>query len=388
MYTQETFLSLSPKSIRISVGAFFFIQGLIFASWASRIPNIQEQLRLSDGELGGVLLALPVGLMVSLPLSGWLVGRFGSRHTLILSSIIYAMVLPFLGLAQTIWQLMGILFFFGLFGNLFNISVNTQAVGLETIYRRSIMASFHGLWSLAGFTAAAIGTFLISMNVGPFYHFCMMTIGGILLILITYRNILPEDKGQGESQPLFAKPDRTLLILGLIAFCCMICEGTMFDWSGVYFNKVVNAPKELTTLGYAAFMSTMAGGRFVGDWFATKYGTKRVIQLNGILIASGLSISIAFPYLIPATIGFLLVGFGVSTVVPLVYAAAGKTSTMKSGIALAAVSSISFLGFLIGPPMIGFISEVSDLRFSFAVVAVLGFCTTLLVGRVKIDKAD
>lgn len=386
MYTSETQLTLSPRSIRISVGTFFFIQGMIFASWASRIPHIQEKLRLSDGELGGVLLALPVGLMVSLPLSGWLVSRFGSRLALILSSIIYVMILPFLGLTQTSWQLMGILFFFGLFGNLFNISVNTQAVGLESIYGRSIMASFHGLWSLAGFTAAAIGTFLISMAIEPFYHFCLMTLGGFVLILLTFKNILPQDEGQHDNQPLFARPDKTLLILGLIAFCCMICEGTMFDWSGVYFNKVVHAPKELTTLGYAAFMGTMAGGRFIGDWLATRYGTKRIIQLNGILIAFGLSISILFPSLIPATIGFLLVGMGVSTVVPLVYGLAGKSSTMKPGVALAAVSSISFMGFLIGPPMIGFISEAADLRISFAVVAVLGFCTTLLVRKVNIEK--
>lgn len=386
MITQEKKIAISPRSIRISVGTFFFIQGLIFASWASRIPTIQEKLRLSDGELGAVLLALPVGLMVSLPLSGWLVARFGSRQTLLFSSVAYAIVLPFLGLADTTWILMGILFLFGLFGNLFNISVNTQAVGLENIYQRSIMASFHGLWSLAGFTAAAIGTFLVSMSLGPFYHFCLMTIGGLLLILLTFKNTLPEDEGQGDSQPIFAKPDRNLLILGLIAFCSMICEGTMFDWSGVYFNKVVNAPQGLTTLGYAAFMSTMAGMRFAGDKLATKFGTKRVIQLNGILIAIGLGISITFPYLVPATLGFLLVGMGVSTVVPLVYAAAGKSTTMKSGVALAAVSSISFLGFLIGPPMIGFISEISSLRVSFAVVAVLGFCTSLLVAKVKLPK--
>ena len=165
MITQEKKIAISPRSIRISVGTFFFIQGLIFASWASRIPLIQEKLALSDGELGGILLALPVGLMVSLPLSGWLVARFGSRQVLIISSIIYAVVLPFLALAESIWLLMGILFIFGLFGNLFNISVNTQAVGLENIYQRSIIATFHGLWSLAGFTAAAIGTFLISQKV-------------------------------------------------------------------------------------------------------------------------------------------------------------------------------------------------------------------------------
>jgi len=160
----------------------------------------------------------------------------------------------------------------------------------------------------------------------------------------------------------------------------------MFDWSGVYFHKIVNAPPELTTLGYVAFMSTMAGGRFIGDWLAVKLGVKRLIQLNGVVIALGLLIAVLFPYLVSATLGFLLVGIGVSTIVPLVYGAAGKSKTMSPGMALAAVSSISFFGFLLGPPMIGFISEASSLRWSFAIVAVLGFCTSLLIGKVKTEQ--
>jgi MFS family permease len=159
----------------------------------------------------------------------------------------------------------------------------------------------------------------------------------------------------------------------------------MFDWAGVYFDKIVQAPAELTTLGYVAFMSTMAGGRFVGDKLAVRLGVKRLIQLNGILIAMGLLIAVFFPTLIAATFGFLLVGMGVSTVVPLVYGAAGKSKTMSAGIALAAVSSISFFGFLLGPPMIGFIAEASSLRVSFAIIAALGFCATLLVGKVRMN---
>lgn len=385
MFTSAAELSLPRKAIRASVGTFFFIQGLCFASWASRIPTIQAQLGLSDGELGGVLFSLPVGLMASLPLSGWLVTKFGSRQTLIAATILYAFTLPLLGLANTTWQLSGILFFFGLWGNLFNIAVNTQAVGVEALYGRSIMSSFHGLWSLAGFTGAAIGTYLVSINVVPLVHFCLISVLAIFLLLIAYRNTLQQDADSDQSKPLFVMPDSALLKLGLIAFCSMICEGTMFDWSGVYFQKAVQVPKEFTTLGYVAFMSTMAGGRFAGDWLTTRFGAKRIIQLNGIVIALGLLIAVGLPYLWTATFGFLLVGIGVSTIVPLVYGAAGKSTTMSAGVALSAVSSISFLGFLAGPPMIGFIAQAASLRWSFAVVAALGFCTTLLATKSKIE---
>lgn len=379
-------LTLSRKTIRTAVATFFFIQGLSFASWASRIPHIQRQLDLSEAGLGGVLFALPVGLMASLPLSGWLVARYGSRLIVIIAVSLYSFTLPFIGLVQAPWQLVAVLFCFGLWGNLANISVNTQAVGTEALYGRSIMASFHGVWSLAGFTGAAIGTLMISFQITPFLHFSLISTLAFLLVLVAYKYTLPQDAPRDSNQPIFVRPDHRLLLLGLIAFCCMICEGTMFDWGGVYFHKVVRAPAELTTLGYVAFMSTMAGGRFVGDKLAVRIGVKRLIQLNGVLIALGLLIAVFFPTLIAATFGFLLVGVGVSTVVPMVYGAAGKSKTMSAGVALAAVSSISFFGFLLGPPMIGFIAEASSLRVSFAIIAALGFCATLLIGKVRMNE--
>ena len=244
------------------------------------------------------------------------------------------------------------------------------------------MASFHGIWSLAGFTGAAIGTVAVSKNLSPFFHFCVVAGTSILLILYTYQFTLPRDAGHA-GQSFFVKPDRILLQLGLIAFSCMICEGTMFDWSGVYFQKVVAAPKELTTLGYAAFMGTMAGGRFIGDYLVTRLGTQKVLQASGIVITAGLFTAVLFPDIVTATIGFLLVGIGVSSVIPLVYSAAGRSTSLSPGMALTAVSTIGFLGFLMGPPLIGFIAQAFSLRWSFTLIAILGFGTTVLATKIK-----
>jgi len=375
---------VSPKANRIAVAAFFFLQGFIFASWASRIPDIQQKLQLSEAGWGSVLFALPLGLMVGLPVSGWLVARFGSRRMVMLAAFPYMICLLMIGLVQQVWQLVGVLFLFGMSANLLNLANNTQAVGVEALYQRSIMSSFHGLWSLAGFMAAGLGTYVISMNISPFLHFCMSGMVGVLLLLIFYPYALASDVNPPGDRPLFVRPDSTLLKLGLIGFCCMMCEGTLFDWSGIYFSKAVQAPKALTTLGFGAFMFAMAGGRFAGDWVVARFGTRRVIQLNGLLIATGLFIAVIFPYILTATLGFLLAGMGVSTIVPLVYGTAGKSSSMSAGMALAAVSSTSFLGFLLGPPLIGYIAEMSNLRWSFALVAVLGIFTTWLITRVRI----
>lgn len=382
----DTYLAqpVSKRSARLSIGTFFFIAGFCFASWASRIPDITLKLGLSEGGLGAVLFALPVGLMVSLPFSGWLVHRFGSRKMVLLSAVLYPLILCNIGLVQVTWQLVIVLFVFGLMGNLFNIAVNTQAVSLEVLYGRSIMASFHGIWSLAGFTGAFVGTLMINFHFTPFVHFCIITGAAYLLIALLYRNSLRRDINAGDDRPLFAKPDATLLKLGLIAMCCMICEGTMFDWSGVYFQKVVEAPKGLVPLGYTAFMSTMAGGRFAGDMLVTRLGTLRLLQMSGLVIATGLIIAVAFPAIVTATIGFMLVGIGVSSVVPLVYGVAGKSTVFSPGVALAAVSTIGYLGFLAGPPMIGFIAHAASLRWSLGLIVVLGLMTTVISSKMKL----
>ncbi|MBO9202719.1 MULTISPECIES: MFS transporter [Niastella] len=374
---------VSKRAARLSIGAFFFIAGLCFASWASRIPDIKQHLQLSDGGLGAVLFALPVGLMVSLPFSGWLVHHFGSRKMVLLAAILYPLILCNIGLVQETWQLVVALFAFGLMGNLFNISVNTQAVSLEVLYGRSIMASFHGIWSLAGFTGASIGTLMINFHLNPFIHFCIIAGVAFLMMALLYRNSLRQDINADDDRPLFAKPDATLLKLGLIAMCCMVCEGAMFDWSGVYFQKVVAVSKGMIPLGYTAFMCTMAGGRFAGDKLVTRLGTLRMLQISGLVITTGLVIAIAFPTLVTATLGFMLVGIGVSSVVPLVYGVAGKSTVFSPGVALAAVSTIGYLGFLAGPPMIGFIAQAASLRISFALIAILGFTTTIISSKTK-----
>jgi len=375
--------SVSPRINRIAVSVFFFIAGLTFATWASRIPDIKEKLQLSEAGLGSVLFALPMGLMASLLLTGWLIGRFGSRRVVIGSALAYPAILILLGLASTTFQLVVGLFFFGLIANFVNIAMNTQAVGVEGMYGRSIMASFHGLWSLAGFTGATIANFFVSGGISPFLHFVIVAIACGLLVLVSYKSTLPSNTDVKSNQPIFVRPDKYIFILGLIAFCCMVCEGAMADWSGVYFKKVVETPAAYITLGYVAFTGTMATGRFLGDWLVTKFGVKRMLQMSGTLIASGLLLAVFFPNLITATAGFLLVGFGVSSVVPIAYGLAGKSTTMSPGMALSAVSTIGFLGFLIGPPLIGFIAEASSLRISFALIALLGFGTSILAGKVR-----
>jgi MFS family permease len=381
----ELALSLSHprRAYRLAVSCLFFLQGLCFASWASRIPSIQQSLNLSDSQLGLVLLALPLGSMLGLPLSGWLVTRFGSKRIAGNALLLYSLMLLVIGLSDSIIVLILTLIFFGLAGNIANIAINTQAVGVEARYGRNIMASFHGLWSLAGFTAAGIGGFMIGRGIVPFTHFLLVTVLILAALAASFSYLLPREEKQATKQRIFVRPDRTLLMLGLISFCCMICEGAMFDWSGIYFRKVVQADKNWIGAGYTAFMCTMATGRFFADWVASRIGLRRTLQFSGMLIASGLGLAVVFPYLLTAIAGFLIVGFGVSSVVPLVYSEAGKSKTMSPGMALAAVSSIGFIGFLVGPPLIGLVAGLFSLRISFLIIALIGLIVIVIARNKK-----
>lgn len=373
----------NTRIYRIAVSVFFFIAGLTVSTWASRIPDVKTALHLSDAALGSILFAIPVGQIISLPLSGWLVSKFGSRQLVIAAAILFPLTLILLGFATSVWQLVTVLFFFGVWGNLINIAMNTQAVGVESLYGRSIMASFHGLWSLAGFCGAAAGNFFVALNISPLVQFSIIAVAAMVMVATSYRYTLPDTEDKKESQQFFVKPDKAVLLLGFVAFCSMICEGAMADWSGVYFQNIIHSPAAYKTLGYVSFMGTMATGRFIGDKLITKFGVKRILQVSGILIASGLFIVVMFPYLSSAIVGCLLVGFGTSCVVPMVYAMAGKSSTMSPGLALAAVSTISFVGFLLGPPVIGFIAQLAGLRWSFALLALLGFGVSFFGNKVK-----
>ncbi|MBL3658151.1 MFS transporter [Fulvivirga sediminis] len=366
------------RKSRIGIGAVFFAYGLCFASWASRIPSIQQAMELSDSALGLVLFALPVGSLISLPLSGYLVARYGSKIVVIISASIYTFALTGIGWAFNLFTLIPALFAFGLVGNTLNIAINTQAVSLEGKYGRNILATFHGMWSLAGFAGAGIGAYMIAESILTQYHFMIVWVLALSILLFSFRFLLSEDTADNEPKPIFAWPEKSLLLLGIIAFCSMISEGAMFDWSGVYLKKVVQVKQDWVGIGYAAFMVAMAGSRLVADKLTHHLGVTKMLQVSGLLTGIGLLIIVIFPKFIICVIGLLIVGVGVSSVVPLVYSMAGKSKQMSSSAALASVSTFGFLGFLAGPPIIGLISGAVSLKLAFALLSLMGIIVFLL----------
>lgn len=374
----------SKKTIRLAVSLFYFGQGLVFASWASRIPDIKAMLHLSDAALGSILLALPIGQMITMPLSGRLVAIYGSKKILTLSTPLYALCLTNLALATQGWHLAFFLLLFGIVGNLCNIALNTQAVSAETHYGKPIMSSFHGSWSLGLFTGALVGLLMMNLHLTTNIHFWIITPIAWVHIFINQRFLLIGKSPHKEKPKFLIKPQGILVQLGIIAFCSMATEGAMMDWSGVYFKEIIHAPAKWVILGYASYSAMMTVGRFIGDRFIAAYGRKTMLQLCGVVISTGMFLSVVFPNLMIATIGFMLVGIGVSVIIPMTYTIAGNNNKMPSSLAIAMVSSIGYFGFLMGPPLIGYISELLNLRYSFALIGCFGVLISLLVRKIPL----
>lgn len=390
--SQKNTLIMSMGRTRLAIFCLYFCSGICFSSWASRIPDIKIALGLGDAAWGTILLMIPVGQICGMTISGLLISKVGSKRIYPIALTGYVLALLAIGISSTEYALIMSLIVFGFFGNFCNISVNTQAVTLENAYNRPIMASFHGGWSLAGLTGAAVGLLMASLNIHPIYHFCI--IGALVIITLLINKPYLQDDLKKEKDPADVaakkknKPETFLFLLGIVAFCGMAAEGAMSDWSGLFLIDVVGTEKNLAPIGLAAYMITMASGRFMIDKATQRWGRQRVIQAGGILIATGLFTAVAFPHFITTIIAFMIIGFGTAGIVPTIYSVAGQRTKIPTSIALTIVSSVSFLGFLMGPPLIGYIASVTNLRYSYALIGLFGICIVVLASVIKIFRVD
>lgn len=373
----------SPKQYRIGAAIFFFLSGIGYSTWASRIPSIKAQLHLNDAQLGTALFALPVGLMLTMPFTTWLLSRYSSRAIILIGSCFLSFILALIGFADSYWQLVVLLLFFGSARNLIALSVNTQGVAVQALYPKSIMASFHGIWSLACFTAAGISVLMVSFNVAPAWQFTAIGITLVIFSLYFIKDTLHQQPVKHASGKIYSLPDKYLLKFALICFACMACENTMYDWGVLYFQKEVTPDKTIAAASLTIYLIAMTTGRFVGDKIVNRLGIKTVLKFSGIFILCGLSLAVALPYTITASLGFILVGFGVSCVVPMVFSLAGKSKNMSSSSALASISTVGYFGFVLVPPFVGYVAHAASLRLSFGIIALFGGLIIYLVSKIN-----
>jgi MFS family permease len=377
----------SKEKIRLGVLTFYLCQGLCFATWASRIPDIKEYFNVSDDFMWGIILfMIPIGKILAIPLAGYTVSKLGSKAMVQVAILGYALTLFTIGIATNTYIFGACLVLFGLFWNLTDISLNTQGIDIERLYGKTIMGSFHGAWSLAACVGALIGFLMINLNINVFTHFSIVVVLIIASWLIN-RKYLQKDtvvtsneQSDEKKESIFhylKKPEIILIQLGFIGLCALFTESAMFDWGGVYFQSIVKAPKSLQ-IGFLVFMVMMTVGRFIMDKAYTWLGKKKTVQAAGALIFAGMFISAIFPNVLLCSIGFMMVGLGISWMVPTIYSVVGEKSKTPTSIALTLLSTISTIGSVIAPLLIGYVSKSLNMNYAYMVVGILGLFILIL----------
>ncbi len=375
-----------PQPARIAVAVLFFLNGVALASWAARIPAIQSKLALSPGELGVALLGVAAGALVAMNLSGYLAARFGSKFVTTIAALCLCVTLPLLALASTLPILIVALVLFGGSNGAMDVAMNTQGVAVEKGYRRPILNSFHAFYSFGALTGAFVGGLVASRGISPWPHFLSIAVLCAVLTLFASRFLLPAQADAHGKSTAFARPTRALLALGLIAFCVVLGEGAIADWSAIYLNGTLRTGAGLAVAGYAAFSIVMAIGRGVGDQLTARLGAKMMVRLGGLIAAAGLTLALLVTWVPLVLVGFGMVGAGFSVVFPITLSAAGRTTKQASGTAIAAVATCGYVGLLAGPPIIGFAADLVGLRIALSFIVILSLLAALFAYAVGNDK--
>lgn len=361
---------ISKNKHRFFLSLFFFFSGFSFATWASRIPTIKSTFDFNEAELGTILLAMPVGSLIGLPISGWLVSKYNSRVPLAAGYGLNAFSLVLIGLANTTFTLVIAVILFAFTTRIFNISVNTQTLTLQKQFEKKIIGSFHGYWSIGGIGGILLSTLLLSLDVSLQHHFIAVGVVMVLVTVYSFQFLLRGDRSKTGNKLILNKPDPYIFYLGVVVFLCAICEGGMFDWSGIYFQQVVKV--DIFTYGYLIFMTFMAGSRFLSDVIIARFGMPKTYIMSALCIVSGILMAIIFPGFWTAMIGFSLVGFGTAAIIPMSYALAGSSKKYSPGMAISIIATYSITGMLLGPPLIGYLAHAFNLRVAFVIFAICG----------------
>lgn len=388
---KELYLSTKPtllQAARIAVSVMFFVNGMLLGSWAARIPTIQQHLQLSTGALGIALWGAAVGALSSFPITGWLITRLGSRVTTALAAPVCcaALVLPALvPNALLLWLSLAL---YGTANSAMDVSMNAQGAAVEERYGRPIMSSFHGLWSAGSIAGASFGSLMAWLNVTPPLHFLLVSLLLGVSVLLGSRWLLPVATQSDSKTPIFARPTKALLGLGIIGFCSFMTEGAIIDWSGVYLHSSLGASTGLAAAGFACYSVTMTIARLNGDRVTQRIGPVKQARLGALLAALGLGITLLIHQPITAIIGLACVGAGIACLAPLVFSAASRVPGLAPGLSLAAVATMAYAATLVGPPVIGQLAEILSLRGALALVVLLCLTIALLAQTLRPAQAE
>jgi MFS family permease len=347
----------------------------------ARIPAVKEKLGIPLGTLGAVLLSAAAGAVVSMPLTSRLVGGFGSARMTQVTTGILCLVIALPALAGSAVTLAMCLFVYGAAAGAMDVSMNTQAVEVEAGMGRPVMVGFHALFSFGGMIGAMVGSAAAKLRIERSVNLGGTGLALLLFAAVVVWQLIPDRQIHAAETTGFRDLLLPLAGLGVVAFCVLLGEGAMADWSAVYLSQLSGLA--VAPMAYAAFSLMMAIGRLSGDWFHAHLGAAATVRWGSALATAGLVGGLIIGTTTSALVGFACVGFGFSAVFPIVCSVAGANAGNRPEQGIAVVSTTGYLGFLVGPALIGFLAQAYSLRLALGLVAVMSGLTAAIAGIVR-----
>ncbi len=366
---------MTPRTATFLV---FSVNGAMIGTWVAHIPWLQDHLGISKATLGFCLLCMAAGALVSMPLTGHVLDRRPSASVTRWTTLVFCLMLPLPLLATNPYTLAAILFVFGASTGAMDVSMNAHGVAIQESLDRPVMSSFHGGWSVGGFVAAGLVALAASAGLDPRVESLIVGVGLWLLGLwITGR--LGAASAQSSAGHGLALPTRPVMLIGGLCFLVMLTEGAIGDWSGIYLRHDTGASSAAAATAFTGFSLGMAIARLGGDFVNTRIGAERLLRAGTALVAIALGGVLLIGQTVPAVVGFLLCGLGIANGVPLLFSAAGRID--PPGPSLAAAFTLGYTGFIVGPPVIGVLSDQTGLPRTLALLVLALAAVTLLGGK-------
>lgn len=380
----NTTITVSPKqlsSARLATLLLFLVCGISLASWAPMVPFVKERLQLNEAELGTLLLFLGIGAIISMPLTGILIQKFGTRKVMLLAGVVLALCLPALVLVDTVVGMAVVLFVFGGGIGTIDVSMNAHGLSVQTLYGKHILSSFHGWFSVGGLIGAlGLG---VLMEVGMTQIIAALCITAMLLTIsfTQYRHCLSheleqslESKNTDASSTISAKSawaNGRVLFLGCMCFIIFLSEGSVLDWGALFLREERGIAVEWAGAGFAFFSIAMAIMRLLGDGLMEKIQPEKIVIYGSLLGAVGIALILTTPWVTTSLIGFTLLGLGAANIVPILFSKGAQIDGMPSSVTLPVISTLGYTGQLAGPALLGLIAHQTSLPLAFGCVGVL-----------------
>jgi MFS family permease len=360
----------------------FLLHGIMVGSWVPHIPLAKERLDVGPAVFGLALLAIAAGAVTAMPLTGAMINRYGSARVALVAGVFFCLAFSGPVLSPTLLPFVILGYLLGAFIGSMDVAMNAHGIAVERALKRPIMSMLHGGFSIGGMVGAFLGAWAMK-HVGEFTHIALAGAACLVLLFVSVQFLLPRSIDKGLSDTHFGWPTKATIGLGLLCFLALMAEGSVLDWSAIYFTAEFKVDAGTAGLAYAFFSGGMAASRFTGDWLRLKFGAVHMVVASALLTAISIALAVSVSSFLTAVIAFTFAGIGIGNVAPVLFAGGGRLEPEAPGRGIAAVTTLGYAGFLAGPPLIGFAAQLTSLAQAFWLIVAASLVIAVFGSRVR-----